>query len=988
MSTATPAQHGMWLTEHLGLAGTAYHMPLPVWLDGPLDSARLAAACAAVVARHEVLRTAFAEADGELRTVPADPVPALVLGEAPADLAEYMRERTSAPFGLDGGPLIRFELVPAGPGRHLLLIVAHHLVFDGESKEILLADLAAAYSGRELPPLGPSEPPVLPVEAAAAHWSAAYAPAAEPNLPGLLGRTGPAATTGVAVPVELDADRVRAAARELGATAFEVVLAGLLTLLERYGDAAPVIGVDLGTRTASEHDRIGLYVNELPVAVPADAATASGDEVTARARAAAVRQRLRETYAVRTVPLSWAVSGLSPRAALTPVSVSYRRRARPEPVFAGLAARVEWTAYHHAARNALHVQVLDDPADATLPVLLHVDPARLSPADASRLGGHLRALLDGFASDPDGPVSGHELLGADEQGLTAAWNDTARVFAGPGTLHGLVDAAIAAHPDAVAVVAADSAMTYAQLDAEAGAVARALAGRGIGAGDLVAVCLPRTSRLLPALLGVLRTGAAYLPLDPEHPSARRADLLADARPAALLVPDADGATVPAEPAAPALGPAPEGAPAPAARHDAGLAYTIYTSGSTGRPKGVLIEHHAVVNLLHALREVLPTGPGDAWLAVASAAFDMSVPELWLPLVTGGTVVLATQDQARDGELLLKLLRAGGVTHAHLTPSTWRRLLDAGFAEPGVVAVSGAEALPEPVAAALRERAGRLVNLYGPTETTVWSTWADLTSGGPVTIGRPLANTTVHVLDAALRPVPPGVLGELCLGGSGVARGYLNRPELTAERFVDTAWGRLYRTGDRVRQTAQGVLEFHGRVDDQVKLRGYRVEPGEVEAHLRAAGAVADAAVALSPSGEELVAYVVGAPDAAELRERLTAALPAHLVPSSFTLVAQLPRNANGKLDRAALADLTGTPLTPPEQPRAYTGLALQVYEIWREVLGHGEIGPDDDLFDLGGHSLTVTKIAARMRRRLGVDLPLHVFFDTPTINGVVAAAGR
>ncbi|MFC7761528.1 non-ribosomal peptide synthetase [Catellatospora bangladeshensis] len=245
-----------------------------------------------------------------------------------------------------------------------------------------------------------------------------------------------------------------------------------------------------------------------------------------------------------------------------------------------------------------------------------------------------------------------------------------------------------------------------------------------------------------------------------------------------------------------------------------------------------------------------------------------------------------------------------------------------------------------------------------------------------------------MLDAALRPVPPGVLGELCLGGSGVARGYLNRPELTAERFVDTAWGRLYRTGDRVRQTAQGVLEFHGRVDDQVKLRGYRVEPGEVEAHLRAAGAVADAAVALSPSGEELVAYVVGAPDAAELRERLTAALPAHLVPSSFTLVAQLPRNANGKLDRAALADLTGTPLTPPEQPRAYTGLALQVYEIWREVLGHGEIGPDDDLFDLGGHSLTVTKIAARMRRRLGVDLPLHVFFDTPTINGVVAAAGR
>ncbi|MEV4416171.1 amino acid adenylation domain-containing protein [Catellatospora sp. NPDC049609] len=978
MSTATPAQHGMWLTEHLGLAGTAYHMPLPVWLDGPLDVARLAGACAAVVARHPVLGTAFAEVDGELRPVPAASAPTLVVCDAPGDRTAFLRERTLAPFDLAAGPLVRIELLPAGPGRHLLLIVAHHLVFDGESKEILLADLAAEYSGVDLPPLGDAAPPVHPVQAAVAHWSAAYVPAAEPGLPGLRGRTGAAASPGVVVPLDLAAEPVRATARALAATVFEVVLAGLLTLLDRYGDPSPVVGVDLGTRAVSEHDRIGLYVNELPIGVPG---TSAGDGVTARQRVAEVRRRLRETYPVRAVPLSRAVSGLSPRAALTPVSISYRRRARPEPVFAGLTARVEWTAHHHAARNALHVQVLDDPAARELPVLLHLDPARLDPADAARLGGHLRALLAGFAADPDAPLHRLDLLGPDERRLLTAWNDTARPIPGPRTLHELVGATITARPDAVAVVAADSAMTYAQLDAEADAVARALAARGVGPGDLVAVCLPRTSRLIPALLGVLRTGAAYLPLDPEHPPARRAELLADARPAVLLVPDGEGATVPTDVTG-FYGVAMPGRLAP------GLAYVIYTSGSTGRPKGVLVEHRGVVNLLHALGEVLPTGPGDAWLAVASAAFDMSVPELWLPLATGGTVVLATREQALDGELLLKLLRTTGVTHAHLTPSTWRRLLDAGFDEPDVVAVAGAEALPEPVAALLRARAKRLVNLYGPTETTVWSTCADLTGDGPVTIGRPLANTTAYVLDAALRPVPPGVLGELCLGGAGVARGYLNRPELTASRFVDTPLGRLYRTGDRVRQAADGSLEFHGRSDDQVKLRGYRVEPGEVEAHLRAAESVVDAAVTVSPSGEELVAYVVGTPDAARLREHLAAALPAHLVPSSFTLVEQLPRNANGKLDRAALAALTGTPLTPQAQERPYTGLALQVYEIWREVLGHGEIGPDDDLFDLGGHSLTVTKIAARMRRRLDVDLPLHVFFDTPTINGVVAAAAR
>ncbi|MDI1463175.1 amino acid adenylation domain-containing protein [Catellatospora sp. KI3] len=975
---STPAQHGMWLTERLGLAATAYHMPLPVRLRGPLDLDRLASAVAAVAARQPVLGSAFVQDGDRVRLVPANRPPVLAVVPPPGDVEAFVREAALAPFDLADGPLVRFSLAPLGPGEHLLLIVAHHLVFDGESKEILLADLADAYSGRATEPV-PAFADLADTQAAgieqlvgpaAEHWSAAYAPAGEPSLPGLRGRGGAAATPGTTVAAELDAAALRTAADRLGATVFEVVLAGLLTLLDRYGDPAPTVSVDFGTRPRDGHGTVGLFVNELPLAVPA---TGPDDHGTAADQVARVRGLLRAAYPLRAVPLSRAVSGLSPRAALSPVSVSYRRRTRPEPDFAGLTARIDWTAHHHAARNALHVQLLDDPAAPALPLLLHYDPARLDRRDAERIAGHLRALLDGFARTPDAPRHDLDLLAADERDrLLHTWNDTARELDLSTTLTDLVAAQVAAVPDAVAVIAADRTLSYAQLSAEADAIAADLAGRGVGPGDLVAVCLPRTAHLLPALLGVLRTGAAYLPLDPEHPPARRADLLADARPAALLSAP-DGAVVIS---------GPEHEPR---RVDRDLCYVIYTSGSTGRPKGVQISHANVVNLLHALPEVAPTGPGDVWLAVAPAAFDMSVPELWLPLATGGTTVLATAEQSRDGERLLALLRDRRVTHAHLTPSTWQRLVDAGYDQPHVTAFSGAEALPEPVAAEVRKRSLRLVNLYGPTETTVWSTAAEIVDGAPVTIGRPLANTTAYVLDSGLRLAPEGVIGELCLGGAGVARGYLDRPELTAARFVDTPLGRLYRTGDRVRQLPDGSIEFHGRTDEQVKVRGFRIEPGEVEAHLRALPAVTDAAVAVD--GDALVAYLVGDPAPVRLRELLAEQLPAHLVPSSFVRVDELPRNANGKLDRAALAGLAGTVLTPQASPRAFTGLSLQVYEIWREVLGHGEFGPDDDLFDLGGHSLTVTKIAARLRQRLGVDLPLHVFFDTPTISGVVAAAG-
>ncbi|WP_117209356.1 amino acid adenylation domain-containing protein [Allorhizocola rhizosphaerae] len=893
---ASAAQHAMWLNERLGIAGAVYHMPMSIVFTGPLDRDRMAHACLKVVAQHPILGCAFEERDEQLHIYRARRRPWVSF--EPADAPD-------APFDLENGPLIRFHLTPDGPDRHLLHVVAHHLVFDGQSKDLFLRDLAAAYnsggSGRlTAPPPPPQDTPMrTPVgDAPAPAWS-------DVTLPGLR------AVSARALPgecVDFTVTQTRA-----GLTRFELLLSTLFELLFRYGNADPTVAIDLGTRRREDRDCIGLYVNELPL----------------QAAPQSVLARLRDLYRLRNVELQG-----NPRLALAPVSISYRRRG-PVPPFAGLEAEVEWMGFHGWARNALHVQVVDDGREAR--VRFQYAPSQLRREDVQRMAAHFQNLLAG---------------------------DPARPMLVPGELTGLTGAAMPVPPGhideqitgtGIAVTGSGFDLTYAGLVAAAEDIAVALRDRGVRPGDRVAVRMRRTPELLAALLGVWKAGAAYVPLDPDYPPARQSLLLSDARPRAVLTQDG------------VVGLEWSGTSNP------GLAYVIYTSGSTGRPKGVAVGHDSLSNLLAGLRHCLDIPPRPVFLAVASFAFDMSIPELWLPLVMGGTVVLATEDEARDAERLLKLIRTKGVTHVHVTPSTWQRLLEAGFDEPGVVAISGAEALPEPIARQIRGRSARLWNLYGPTETTVWSTYSEV-DDGPVTIGRPLPNTTVTVVDDSLSPVPQGIPGELCIGGAGVARGYFGQPELTAQRFVNGA----YRTGDRVRLRHDGSLEWIGRFDNQIKLRGYRVELGEIEARLLEHPGIRSAA-AMTHDGETLVAYVVG--DATDLREHMAEVLPAHQVPTKYVFLPELPLNANGKLDRSRLPEPE-----PDSTSDGYTGVAEQIYRIWCEVLGRKDIGPDDDLFDLGGHSLTVTKIAARMRRHLGIDLPLHIFFDTPTISALAAAS--
>ncbi|GIJ60865.1 hypothetical protein Vau01_083810 [Virgisporangium aurantiacum] len=549
-----------------------------------------------------------------------------------------------------------------------------------------------------------------------------------------------------------------------------------------------------------------------------------------------------------------------------------------------------------------------------------------------------------------------------------------------------------ATPDAIAVVAGDTELTYRATLDRARSLAARLRADGVGPGDLVAICVDRSEHLAVAPIAVWLTGAAYLPLDPAYPPVRTAMVLEDAGARAVIACGGTDSAVPAGAARVIMieeategpqhadGPAPDGADA---------AYVIYTSGSTGRPKGVVVEHDALANFVTAMRRVFGGGAGHRWLASTSLAFDISGLELYLPLSTGGTVVVSGV-AGHDGAAVVSLVDGHRVTHVQATPSAWRLLLAAGLDRPDLVALVGGEALPLELAQRLRARVGRLVNMYGPTETTIWSTcWDVPLSPDSVSIGRPIDRTVVWVLDADGGLQPIGVPGELYIGGAGVARGYLRRPELTAERFVADPFSaepgaRLYRTGDRVRWRPDGTLEYLGRFDDQLKLRGHRIEPGEIEAVLLRRPAVAEAAVVVrpDPAGDPvLVAYVsLRSPDA-ELRAYLAAELPPAMVPGPIVVLDRLPVTPNGKLDRNALPapDLAGT----SREPATLTELAVAA--AWRRALGADRLGADDDIFAAGGHSLQAMAVAADLAAALGRQVPIGLVFGNPTVAGLAAA---
>jgi amino acid adenylation domain-containing protein len=556
------------------------------------------------------------------------------------------------------------------------------------------------------------------------------------------------------------------------------------------------------------------------------------------------------------------------------------------------------------------------------------------------------------------------------------------------------------HPDRVAVTGDNRHLTYVGLNAASARLAGRLARTGIGAGSLVGICAERTPELVAGLVGIHRAGAAYLPLDPAHPAGRLARLVADARPGLVLTQpdllDRLGPRMPAEVPlhlldnAPTTAAAVPAAPWPTMRGDE-LAYVIYTSGSTGVPKGVEVTHAGLAHVLSELSARLGVTPDDTLVAVTTVSFDIAALELFLPLMTGGRVVLASGEVAADPARLAALLRAEGATLLQATPTTWQ-LLSGQNPPPSLrVALCGGEALPPPLAVELRRLAGAAFNVYGPTETTIWSTMAPLDGGsGPISVGAPIGDTTALILDERLEPVPPGVAGEIYLGGAGVSRGYRNRPELTAARFLPDPFAtvpgaRMYRTGDRGRYHPDGRLEYLGRLDRQVKLRGFRIEPAEIERTLLAYPSVQRAVVTVRPdaaSQPQLVAYVVpgSSLDTDLLRGFLGERLPRYLVPALIVPVEAFPLTANGKIDVARLpAPDTIRPQLSTQFKPPSTSTERVLAGIWGEVLGVDRIGVDDDFFDLGGHSLRAIQVMSRVNEALGVGLELYVLFAERTL---------
>ncbi|WP_354670630.1 amino acid adenylation domain-containing protein [Amycolatopsis solani] len=959
-------QTGMWLADRMAPSSAEYLVPNAVRLRGPLDVDALAAALTKLVERHEVLRTRFVEVDGEPRQVvdPAGPVP-LPVTEI-AEITPFLRVRG---IDLATGPVFAAALGRLAGDDHVLVLSAHHIVLDGWSEGLLAEELRDLYAGAELPPLPVQYADVAawsqPTEADVEFWRTQLAgvpqvvqlPADRPRPPV---RDPRGARYAFTVPAEL-AVRLGEVGAEARASLFMTLLAGFQVLVSRHtGLREFAIGSPVAGRDHPDTERlIGQFVNTL--ALRADLTGSPGfTELLGR-----VRETALNSFSHQEVPIDRVVAELRPdrdpsRNPLIQLMFALQTVSSGGWEFEGLECEplgVETG----AAKFDLAMVLREQPSGEVGGVLEY--PVALFDEDtvAAFAERYLR-LLAGFAADPARPVDRVPMLDA------ATLTPVAEGAPG-GTFAGLVEAQVRRNPDAPAVVAGADSLTYGELDAAANRVARVLRDRGAAPETVVALLLPRSADLVIAQLAVVKTGAAFLPIDPGYPAERIRYMLDDANPVLTLdeLPESTR----------------DGSPLGVEVRPENAAYVIYTSGSTGRPKGVVVSHAGLGTLVANTVAAYQVGPGDRVLQYVSPSFDASILELCASLMTGAALVV-TPPGPLLGDQLRDVLAAGRVTHALIPPAALATVEDPDLPDFRTVVVGGDVCPPDLVAKWAPGR--RMLNMYGPTEATVVSPVSEpLEVGAGVTIGQALRHTRAYVLDDRLQPVPPGVAGELYVASPGLARGYLGRPGLTASRFVaNPAGGRMYRTGDLVRRTRAGELEFLGRTDDQVKIRGFRIELGEVESALRAHPALTAAVVLAKPdpAGQKrLVAYVTGEVTAADLRTFLGQRLPEHLVPSAFVVLDALPVNASGKLDRAALPEPDGetADYVAPESPEEQL-----IADIWSEVLGVPRVGLGDDFFALGGHSVLAAKVRMRLQAAFGVDLSLPVLFQTTTVAALAA----
>ncbi|MEU9574414.1 amino acid adenylation domain-containing protein, partial [Streptomyces massasporeus] len=1024
------AQNRLWFLNQMDTGSAAYNDGLTVDLAGPVDPRALHAALTDVVARHESLRTVFPVQDGTpLQHVldPAEARPELTVTQVddPGALQGLLAGAAARGFDLATEIPVRAHLFTLAHDRHVLLLVVHHIAGDGWSVAPFTRDLSHAYTARlaggapEFTPLpvqyadytlwqwdllGDENDPSSVLARQIDHWKRTLAglpeelalPTDRPR-PAVAGHRGGRVTFRLAPDVH---QRLLAVAHDSGATVFMVAQAAVAALLHRLGvgDDIPVGTVVAGRTDEALGDLVGFFVNTLVLRTDV-----SGDP-TFRELVDRVRETDLAAYAHQDVPFERLVEILNPvrslaRHPLAQVTLALEDNAAPVLDLPALTATAR-TLHTDTAKFDLSFRLgerfTDDGAPAGIEGTVEFARDLFDDATVRTLTDRFRTLVDTLTAEPATRVGSVDVLTAAERTrIGTDWNDTAADVP-CATTPELFARQAARTPDATALVHENTALTYRELDERAGRLARLLSEGGAARGRLVAVALGRSTDTVVALLATMKTGAAYVPVDPAYPADRIAYMLDDARPALVVTTTALQHALPDDGPERLLldaMPLPDEPLPHAALTPYDPAYVIYTSGSTGRPKGVVVSHTGVASMAAAHQEWFGGGPGHRVLQFSSPSFDASIWEILTTLLTGSALVLAPAERLAAGAPLAALLAEQCVTHATLPPVVLAAMGDATLPADMTLVTAG-----EALSAELVDRwshGRRMVNAYGPTESTVCATMSSpLRPGtGQPTIGRPITNTRVHVLDDALRPVPPGVPGELYLTASGLAHGYLGRPGLTAERFVASPYGppgtRMYRTGDLVRWTPDGELDYLGRVDDQVKIRGFRIELGEIESVLARHTTVAQVAVVARedrPGDKRLVAYAVPADDAADpatLRAHAAGELPDYMVPAAVVVLDALPVTPNGKLDRKALpapdyaAPGTGrAPRTPRESA---------LCAVFAEVLDLERVSLDDSFFDLGGHSLLATRLISRIRTELGAELTVRSLFETPTVAALATA---
>lgn len=1031
------AQRRFWFLYQFDGPSPTYNVPFAVFLSGMLDLDALTAALEDVVARHEILRTVFPERDGIPRQQIFDiefvrPV-IIYTNIQKEDMVGAMRTAARHGFDLATEPPIRTHLFRLARDEHVLLLVLHHIATDGWSMSVLLADLAAAYAARvdgQQPHLGP--PPVQYADytlwqqqllgtdndpsssfAAGIHfWREVLKGLPEQiALPTDRPRPPISSLEGDVVEFELSpqlCSGLRSLGADCSASIFMVFQTAVSALLTRLGAGTDIpLGTTFADRAdAALHKSVGCFLNTLVLR------TDTSGNPTFRELLIRVRDANFAAYAHSSIPFDQLVDILSPARSLSyhplfQVGITLIDASQASCVaISGLDTKVR-SITTGCSRFDINIDFIEQGScgdDCSLVGVIEYATALFDNASVRRLAARLVAVLEAVVFDPGLTIRDLPLLSSDERStLISAWNDTSRSIP-TETIVELFAAQVAADPEAVALVCGGRELSYKQLDTRSSQVARVLLRHGAGPERIIALKLPRESELIVALLGVHKTGAAYLPLDPAHPAERIDFMLQDVAPVALLTTSdfAESHQISAS-AYPVLllddisfddqcvVPFTMRQPQNMAAY---LAYVIYTSGSTGRPKGVAAHYQGLMNLLASMRDRLDMRSEDAVLAVTTVTFDPMVLEFFLPLLCGARVVLASQQDVRDPQRLAELIVENGVTLIQATPSLLRTLIsEVPQSLSGLRVLTGGEALSQTLAADLYAAGAEVTNIYGLTETTIWSTIADVSeTSGPAPIGVPLNNTRIYVLDNNLSLVPAGVVGELYIGGAGVARGYVGRFGLTACRFVADMFGppgsRMYRTGDMVRWRADGQLEFCGRVDDQVKIRGFRVEPGEVTEVLNRFPGVGRAVVVSREDhlgSHRLVGYVVAIPDAVvdpvALRKFVADRLPDYMVPANFVVLDTFPLTVNGKINRQALPLPDYGESATRRQPSSACEELL--CRLFAEVLGVSAVGVDENFFALGGDSIVSIQLVSRSRAA-GILISAREVFEHPTVAELTA----